>query len=306
MPDNLNRPSKSYFSPEASLSVPFRDILVTSVSVITGAVLGWALSVLGTTARESVMILILVAIISVPTAVVVIYLSFAGFAANRSTLYQTTAYLTALEERVNKLVSQQAKLLSREQAYDAMRHSVENARSQVVLLATVFFDWEAQRRTYATATQHSAAREALFKALFKAIEREDVEYIRIFQLPPERHNQFADVLNRDDLYREEVRLISLIQADHPERARLALTEECTNTSLVMIDRKHLFINIDLYDPVAKVFRSPYVIFIHDAEEGAFVEIGNLVTEITTRRYRATNLEDPPRSSTIPSLSGPTA
>lgn len=272
-------------------STPTRDILVTSTSVITGAILGWALSALGATHfSQETLILILVALVSVPTAIVVIYLSYASFRATRSGYVDTVRFFSAVEGRIDGLIAQRATLLNRDEAYEAMTRAVDGAKSQVVLLATLFFDWEGHKRTYTTAVTHSQARERLFRALFDAIEREDLEYLRIFQLPPERHSQLTDVLKHDDLYRKEVDLILKIQPDHPERARLVLTEEATNASLVIIDRRQLFINIDIFDPIQRTFKSPYVIFVQDAGEDAFIELTNLITEITTRRYHPSKLD----------------
>ncbi len=269
---------------------PVRDVLVATLSVIAGAVLGWALPTLkdcaGCSYKNELIVLIVLASVSLATGMIVIYLSYAGFEALRFTTKHTNDRLFAFEDRVEEMVKYQAKVLTRDQAYGAMKESVDCAKKQVVLLATLFFDWNAKRRTYTTATQFSKNRESLFESLFAAIKRPDIEYIRIFQLPRERHNEFEQVLDDDALYRKEVELISAIQQEHPERARLSLSEECTNMSLVLIDHKHLFINIDIYDSEQGTFRSPYVVFIQDATEVTFLGLDSLITQITSRVYHS--------------------
>ena len=54
----------------------------------------------------------------------------------------------------------------------------------------------------------------------------------------------------------------------------------------MIDRGHLFINLDIFNPNSNEYASPYVPFVQDASEGALEGLSVLVTRITTKLYES--------------------
>ena len=260
---------------------PRKEIVITLVSILFGAILGWLVTYLfNNLVNKDAWVGLIIVISTAISTVTTLVFAFSLQARSRNMYRRIIRLAHTTEKHAEELISQKATLIPREMAYDALRKNITGAKRQVILLSYLMFDWDNHNRTFSPTREQRTERTRLFRTLYKAIENENIEYIRIFQLPKDKLNNLNQVLDKDNLYKKEVELISKVSRKNPERARFYVTQQYTPLSIVLVDQQRLYINMDIYDPKTNEYQSPYMLFIQDAAESTFQGIVNMIIRIT--------------------------
>ena len=170
---------------------------------------------------------------------------------------------------VERTVSRQAALIPRDRIYAEMAQAFDDAESTISVVTLMAADWEKGERTWEPALDGNIQRDEFYHAIKKAIEREDVCYERIWQVPPEHAEKALDVLFTDPMQKEEFDLIQQYKKTNPHLAKFMISSILTTASFILIDGQKLFFNIDVINEETKTMESPYMLFIKDADGEVF-------------------------------------
>jgi hypothetical protein len=182
---------------------------------------------------------------------------------------------------VDKAFQHMAEIIPRDSVYPEMAKCIRQAEEQVVVMTYYMYDWAQGKRTFLPPEQVVTGKEEFYAAINECIAKHNVEYVRIWQVPEEHHGKVLDIIREDPLHKEEV---ELIQEMSPDVARLVIAPVHTTASFILIDRKHLFINLDFYDPDRNLWLSPYMIFIKDASGLAFTGLNSIIVRLMSRKF----------------------
>ena len=197
--------------------------------------------------------------------------------------YDMHQLVNSMQDLLSNALNQQARIVPRHSVYMEMTDCVRNAQSQVSILTYFMYDWDSEKRTFLPPEQAAGGRKEFYESLYDSINNPQVQYTRIWMVPEERMEQALDAIKMDPLHAKEIELISENAVKNSELARFAIVNDYTTASFVLIDKKHLFFNFDLYDKKRNVWLSPYMIFIKDATELAFASLDSIVVKLITQQ-----------------------
>lgn len=261
------------------LVIQKHDVRVALVTAVTAAVAGAAVSELVHAVGNWRYWLF------VATSVIALVVAFSTFAFVRHiTSLTRDAYeaMTDVTADVAAAVAHQAHLIPRDAIYPEMAESIRNAQFQVAVITYFMYDWTRRNRTFLKPGHEPPGRDEFYGAIYECIEKRGVEYVRVWQVPPDHIDDAPSVICEEDFHRKERDLIAKIGEEHPELARWIVAEQHTTASFVLVDKRTLFMNIDFYDPHAAIWRSPYMLLIKDAAAEAFADLQSIVMRLTTR------------------------
>jgi hypothetical protein len=275
------------------------QIILAAVSAIAGAVLGWLLPLAFADPKRLDLWLVSIAAILVILATASAYsLSAITKASLDKTLAEMServtnfglgleSKMTTVAEESTRLVAvaqdlarHQAELVPRERIYKVMAECIRGAQSEVAIITYMMADWETGKRTFAPDGADTPHRGEFYDAIYEAIKNPKVQYIRVWQIPAGKIDVAKRMLAENENHRKECALIDEISKNHPEQARLVLTNQLTTASFILIDRKHLFFNVDFFEPEENVWYSPYMLFIKDATGDTFRHLQSVIVRLT--------------------------
>jgi len=248
------------------------EIAVATVSLILGTLLGTIIqNLLGSSTSTSNWL--------VACAIICCFIS-------SLLVFRYVSSMTDLVEKsqavVDEALKYRAEIIPRELVYKEMAKCLLKARFEVAIVTFFMYDWESGKRTFLPPEQKISGKEDFYKAVFACIENPKVEYIRVWQVPPERRSQALAAIESDPTYKKEIDLIRKISKQSPDRARFVIEDELTTASFILVDQQHLFFNVDFYDRERKIWHSPYMIFVRDATEQAFAGLNSIIVRLTSR------------------------
>lgn len=191
----------------------------------------------------------------------------------------------AIFSLVERTIARQADLIPRDIIYREMAQAFNEADSHISVVTLLAVDWESGERTFAPALTETPFRSEFYDAIKKAIEREDVVYERIWQVPREKAGEALEALFTDTVHKEEFDLIEGYRKTNPHLAKFMLAPILTTASFILIDGKKLFFNFDIYDEETGKLESPYMLFVKDASGSAFEPLKGLIA-----RFKPLTLE----------------
>lgn len=248
-----------------------------------GGILGWGIQELVASASDlHVWLFVLVALGCLATCLVILsYVpALVGFSADKYTEMVRLAKET--KDLLDDALKYRAEVIPRESVYPEMASCIRRAKQQVAVITYYMYDWKKGQRIFLPPEQVVTGKEDFYQALYDCIENPDVEYIRIWQVPTERKSEALKVIEADPLHKREIELIRRVSLQKPDQARLVIAGEHTTASFILVDKKHLFFNVDFYDKERNVWLSPCMIVIKDATESAFVELNSIIVRLTSR------------------------
>ena len=173
-------------------------------------------------------------------------------------------------------------LVPRESIYFEMARCIREAKEQVVVCTYFMYDWKNNQRTFApTVTGGVPGVDEFYEAIYACIVDPDVEYLRLWQVPAEHVKNARDKIVQEQRLAKEIELIDSISPDHPERCRVRIIPESTTASIILIDRRTLFFNIDYFDTERGVWLSPFMLMIRDARGRAFADMKRVIMKLTS-------------------------
>jgi hypothetical protein len=187
-----------------------------------------------------------------------------------------------IQKLVEQSIGRQAELIAREEIYKVMARSIREARTEVAIITYLMVDWESGKRTFLPAAVDTPYRGEFYDAVYEAIKNPNIQYIRVWEVPHSKISQARKVIEADEYHKKECTLIDEIAKNRPHEARLIFADQLTTASFILIDRTHLFLNVDFYDPTAKIWHSPYMLFIKDASGNSFKELQGIIVRLTER------------------------
>jgi|GEM_PF-3114741 len=275
------------------------QIVLAAVSAIVGAILGWAVPLaFGSPGKLELWVIVAAAVLVGTAAAASISLQAIQKAkadaaittidgvvnAAQRTAEKSFSEMISVNREIQKLteeaVKRQAELIPRDQIYSVMARCIRHARSEVALITYLMADWESLKRTFVPASVDTPNRGEFYDAVYDAIKDPHIQYVRVWQVPQGKIEDARQLVLADETQRKECALIEDISKDHPERARLVFTDQLTTASFILVDRKHLFFNIDFYDSSKKLWYSPYMLFVKDATGESFRDLQSVIVRLT--------------------------
>ena len=192
------------------------------------------------------------------TSIMILLVSFTLWKSNVD--YSKSLYLTAIAG------VEKAEALPYKMAYNWATYHVRNADTEIILFTHFTYDPGLKREDYEPERMTCSERADLFKALREIIASNKIRYARMFQIPNGLdRNSFKTVLIDDKMYKEECEQIfthnSKLGVD--AKMKLVFTPFTTHMSFILIDQKYLLLNLDMYDPATKKYRSPFILVVED-------------------------------------------
>lgn len=277
---------------------PGRKVFDALVWVLLGAIFGWAVSALFEDVTNLLLwLFILTSIAGLATfGVVLRHVPTSGKLSEKNydlVVKHCEKAQATLEEALNEHtektlimldeeLKQQVQIIPRERIYPVMARVLREAEQTVAVITYFMYDWEAARRTFLPSDQEIPGVEGFYQAIYECIESEEVEYLRVWQVPAEHKAEAFNIIQENPLHKREIELIRAVSRHRPEQARFIICDQHTTASYILVDRKHLFFNIDFYDLEEGVWYSPYMILIKDATENAFVGLNSIIIRLTSR------------------------
>ena len=297
---NFRRPRQRWW--DALLSSPTREVVLSSCTAILGAVIGAYLPLLRNQTDQDVtngsIIILLVALASL----IVISISIVYFAAfwmavkalNSRTCNdldvikeQNKDEILEIKSKIFKAIEQQARLVPYATAYvelmDKFQEAFEDGEQHTVRILTYYtYDWENKIRRGDKERQNSEERKKLFKIFEQAIAHPKFNYSRIFQVPEtvSKHD-FETAIADDDLFYQEAKVLSDYAKRNQDRVALYRARSIyTESTLILIDSKHLYLDIGISSPTIEEVSLVFTII--DAKELRFKEFIKIHGTILTR------------------------
>jgi hypothetical protein len=262
------------------LLIEKHDLRVGVASAIIGAIAGAAASELIHSVQHwQPWLLVAMSLLAGLTCVVTL-----GFVRAITTMFRTTQEaMTRFAGEITSVVTHQAHLIPRDLIYPEMADSIRNAKSEVAVITLFTYDWDSGRRNFLRPGDEPPGKDEFYDAIYACIEDRDVDYIRVWQVPPERKYIAKAAICEDDYYKTEMELIEKVSRDHPERARCVIAPALTTASYILVDRKTMFMNIDYYEPDERIWLSPYMLMVKDATTHTLDDLRRIVAHLTTPR-----------------------
>lgn len=258
------------------------DVTLAAVTLIVGGIVGAALSVLvAEPGKAEFWAVVFIGLIAVIVCTMVVSFLAAFEQEGRERLDVVTDSLAGVAEKVQQSVDGSAVLIPRESIYPEMARCIREASEQVVVITYFMYDWENDLRTFGpVVTGDVAGVDEYYEAVYACINDPDVEYLRVWQVPSDRIGEARAKIEQEDRLRKELELIDEISPDYPNRARVKVIAEATTASIILVDRKTLFFNIDLFDVDRGTWLSPFMLMVRDARGRAFSDLKRVVMKLS--------------------------
>jgi hypothetical protein len=188
---------------------------------------------------------------------------------------------------VEKTVAQQATLIPRQSVYLEMASSLRAAKSEVIVITYLMYDWDRAERTFEPLHNPPPGVDEFYAAIYDSIRSQSLSYVRVWQVATGHTADAEAVLRANAHLAKECDLINEVGEQHPELARLVITEQLTTASFILVDRTTLFFNIDFYDPSQNVWLSPYMLLVKDTSGTSFRDLQSVVVRLTGKRSEPT-------------------
>ncbi len=265
------------------------QIVASSISLILGGVIGWAIPELIADPKQLPFWILLISSILLFISISFSMGLFSQFKReNSDTLGVISKNIGGLEAVSNEVlqlvetsIGQQASLIPRANAYKAMAKSIDEAKNEVAAVTYLMANWEEDKRNFVPAEEGTPHRNEYYEAVSRAIDNPNVQYKRIWQVPDDHISKARELIDRDPKTQNECVQIEAIQSERPDKARLIIAGQITFASFVLIDNSKLFFNVDVYHPIKKRWYSPYMLFIKDAEGEAFEALQSVIARLET-------------------------
>jgi len=277
------------------------QVVLATLSVMVGGILGWIVPLAFSSPQNLGLWLISVA------SILVVAAGAAGLGFNNmlkdtsdsalKTITQTISELRLnsqqdlakmldLNREIQRLteecVRRQAELIPRDEIYRFMANCFREAKSEVTLITYLMVDPKTRERTFLPNVDNTPNRAEFYEAVYEAIKNRAIQYVRVWMVPHDQIAEAREIIASDEYQKKECELIDQISKTRPDRARLIITDHLTTASFILIDRKHLFLNIDFYDSETKMWHSPYMLFVKDATGDSFKEFQSIIVRLTER------------------------
>lgn len=260
------------------------DVLNAGASTVVGGVIGWALGAAFTGGDRRLELGIVVALAFIA---LLVCLAVSGFLA----AYQREGreQVAAMSTTVNRLTSVvttsiegSAVLVPRDAIYPEMARCIRQAEEQVVVLTTYMYNWEEDRRTFGPVVAGNVPGvDEFYEAIYSCVADPVVEYLRIWQVPAERVSEAREKIMQEPRLAREIKLIESISPDNPERCRVRIIPEAMTASIILVDRKTMYLNVDVYDAERGMWLSPFMLMIKDARGRAFNDMKRVIVKLSS-------------------------
>lgn len=261
------------------------NIWITLAWVFLGSLLGWGINELFLNFSDLTLWVFVSTVIITLVVCIVVFRStrlIKRYAENINN--KVTSESETVRKLIDSSLKHQAQIIHRDLIYPEMARTIRQAKDQVAIMTYFMYDWEEKRRTFLPLNQAVPGLEDFYDAIYECIRRPDVEYLRVWQVPSGREAEAFEVLCENPLHLKEIELIEEISRNRPDQARFIITSQLTTASIILVDSKHLFINVDYYSAEERVWYSPYMIFIKDATENAFVDFNSIIVRLTSIKH----------------------
>jgi hypothetical protein len=275
-------PESNWYDFDSHLGVRRGDVINATVSAIIGAILGWAVSALFTAPKKlELWAVIVVSIAALMTCATVLSFLTAFQMDGRARVALLANSFDKVRKAVIDSIEGSAVLVPRGSIYPEMARCIREATNQVVIITYFMYDWESNRRTFEpTVTGTVAGIDEFYEAIYQSILDPNVEYLRVWQVPAERVGEARAKIAEDERLAKEIELIESISPDHPDQCRVKIIPEATTASVILVDRRTLFFNIDFYDADRGLWMSPFMLMIRDARGRAFNDLKRVVVKLS--------------------------
>jgi hypothetical protein len=267
---------------DSTLGVTRGDAVLAAATLVLGGVVGAAISeLIKHPEKADYWAVLFIGVIAAVVCAVVVGFLGAFQKDGEERLDAITSALAAVQDKVTQSVDGSAVLVPRESIYPEMARCIREATEQVVVITYFMYDWENQRRTFQpVVTGGVAGVDEFYEAIYACIGDPDVEYLRVWQVPHERIAEARPRIEEDPHLAKELALIDATEPDYPNRCRVKVIAEATTASLILVDRKTLFFNIDLFDADRQTWLSPFMLMVHDARGRAFNDLKRVVLQLS--------------------------
>jgi hypothetical protein len=257
--------------------------IATILWVLLGSILGWGVSALFSNLSNLPLWLFVLTSISTLVTFSIILLYTSTSTRHSTQNYNAVMhYIEKTQAMLDECLKQRAQIIPRESIYPEMANVIRNAKETVAVVTYFMYDWNSKKRTFLPNDQEISGLEDFYEAIYECINRNDVEYLRVWQVPAKKKSAAYKILCENPLHKKEIELIQAISRHHPDLARFIITDQHTTASYILVDRKNLFFNVDFYNTEEGVWYSPYMIFIKDATENAFASLNSIIVRLTSR------------------------
>lgn len=192
---------------------------------------------------------------------------------------------------IEQTVTRQAALIPRGEVYLEMSQAIDDATSEISVVTLLAVDWTSGRRNFAPALTDTPGRTRFYESIKRAIAREDILYERIWQIPAEKKiEEVKEALFSDPLHKEEYKLVEEHKQKNPHLAKFMLSPTLTTASFILIDKKKLFFNFDIYNEETNELESPYMLFIKEASGEVFSPLKALIARFKPIEFKLSETE----------------
>jgi len=260
------------------------EIVIAAISIVIGGLVGWGIEELvGDVANSLVWLFVLATLVCLLTCLVVLLYLPASVRLGEGRFKEMAQLTEETKELLDDALRHQVEIISRESIYPVMAECLRHAKHQVAVFTYYMYDWDHDQRIFLPPEQVVTGKEDFYEAIYECIEKPEVQYIRIWQVPANHVDNAIDVIEQGDpFHKKEIDLIREKQVQKPDEAMLVVASQHTTASFILVDKRHLFFNIDFYDEDRGIWLSPYMIFVKNAGESAFAVLNSIIVRLTTR------------------------
>jgi hypothetical protein len=275
--NKVTEPNPPWYRLDTKLNIDRGNLVIAFASTIIGSIIGWAISALFASPDSlSLWTVLSISLVALMTCVVTLSFLTVFQAEGRDRLDSIGAALS----KVELSLEQSATLVNREDIYPQMARCIREAEKQVAIITFYMYDWEEGKRTFEPAGRTLEGLDDFYEAIYDCIKDPDVRYLRVWQVPKERLTEARAKIMLEPRLAKEIELIEGITADFPDRCKLKISPVTTTASMILVDGKTLFLNVDLYDSDRDTWMSPFMLMIRDARGKAFDDLKRVVARFS--------------------------
>ncbi len=172
---------------------------------------------------------------------------------------------------ISSLHSISNSVLTPEKSYEAVSEHIASAEKEILALTYVFHD-PVGESTFLRKKKQIIGRRKFYDSLKVAIGRDDINYTRIFQFDPENLNRSYEIIRANRFFNSEEAALTEAIDRSPNINALHHISAISTTSMLIIDSKHIFMNIDLKNTKKDGVSTPANIFIRNVPKDAMEKI----------------------------------
>jgi hypothetical protein len=138
--------------------------------------------------------------------------------------------------------------------YPWASHLIRDAKKEILVLDYVPLTEAGDRARYEPEIRVSSERRAYYEEIQHRLEKEPLEgfrYRRIIQIPRGYH--LASVVSKDPVLQQHCQTLAVIGARQPEFASLKTCEPFYEGTIIIIDQRHIMLEIDALDPDSREY-----------------------------------------------------